>query len=176
MVHRFAAQVGDRTAEVTVELLEDGAWRVSVDGRARIVEARRVESGAWSLLPRGGGRARLVDVDRPASANAGAGDLLVTAGGELLGVKLVEGRAAIARVATARAASGPQPLRAPMPGKVVKVLLERGAPVKTGQGVLVIEAMKMENELRAPRDGSLVEIGVREGQAVEAGQVLATIG
>jgi biotin carboxyl carrier protein len=48
--------------------------------------------------------------------------------------------------------------------------------VKAGQGVCVIEAMKMENELRAPRDGQVVEVGAREGQTVEAGQVLATIG
>jgi biotin carboxyl carrier protein len=59
---------------------------------------------------------------------------------------------------------------------VVKVLVRAGEQVKSGQGVVVIEAMKMENELRAPRDGTVVEVTAQEAQAVEAGQALVTIG
>ncbi|MSP63788.1 MAG: biotin/lipoyl-binding protein [Myxococcales bacterium] len=62
-----------------------------------------------------------------------------------------------------------------MPGKVVKVLVQVGDAVKAGQGLLVVEAMKMENELRAPRDGAVADVSAREGQSVEAGQILATI-
>jgi pyruvate carboxylase subunit B len=62
-----------------------------------------------------------------------------------------------------------------MPGKVVKVLVAVGDAVKAGQGVVVIEAMKMENELRASRDGTVAAVSVKDGQTVEAGQVLATI-
>ncbi|TMB21496.1 MAG: acetyl-CoA carboxylase biotin carboxyl carrier protein subunit [Deltaproteobacteria bacterium] len=62
-----------------------------------------------------------------------------------------------------------------MPGKVVAVLVEPGARVERGQGLLVIEAMKMENEIGSPRTGTVAEVRVRPGQAVEAGELLARI-
>ncbi len=67
-------------------------------------------------------------------------------------------------------------LTAPMPGRVVRVLEAPGADVVAGQGLVVIEAMKMENELEAPRAGRVQEVAVREGQAVEAGALLAVVG
>ena len=63
----------------------------------------------------------------------------------------------------------------PMPGKVIKILAKEGEEVKRGQGVIVVEAMKMENELKAPKDGVIKEIKVKEGDAVEAGARLALI-
>jgi biotin carboxyl carrier protein len=63
-----------------------------------------------------------------------------------------------------------------MPGRVVRVLETPGTDVQAGQGLVVIEAMKMENEIRAPRAGRLQEVTVREGQAVEAGTLLAVVG
>jgi biotin carboxyl carrier protein len=71
--------------------------------------------------------------------------------------------------------TGPQRIVAPMPGKVVRVLGNPGDAVAPRQPVVVIEAMKMENELRASRDGTIAEILVREGQSVEAGALLAVI-
>jgi len=62
-----------------------------------------------------------------------------------------------------------------MPGKVVAVLVEAGARVERGQGLLVIEAMKMENEIGAPRAGTVSEVRVKPGQAVEPGELLARI-
>jgi len=62
-----------------------------------------------------------------------------------------------------------------MPGKVVKVLVAVGDEVKSGQGVIVVEAMKMENELKSPKDGKVKTVAVKEGQAVEAGQSLVTL-
>ncbi len=67
-------------------------------------------------------------------------------------------------------------VHAPMPGLVVKVLIQAGAMVKKGQGVMIVEAMKMENEIRAPVAGLLKEIRVEPRQAVEKGQILAVIG
>jgi biotin carboxyl carrier protein len=66
-------------------------------------------------------------------------------------------------------------ITAPMPGKVVRILLEAGANVEAGQGVVVVEAMKMQNELKSPRDGVIVSINVTEGSTVNAGEVLAII-
>ena len=170
MVHRFVATVGNTDHEVTVEPLDGGRYRVRVDGREREIDARRVEPGTWSLLAAGGGRARLVDVE------GAAPDLTATVDGVALALRLQDARKALAgRITAGREKNGPQPVRAPMPGKVVKVLVRSGEAVKAGQGVVVVEAMKMENELRAPRDGSVVEVLAREGLAVEAGQVLATI-
>jgi biotin carboxyl carrier protein len=62
-----------------------------------------------------------------------------------------------------------------MPGRVVRVLAAKGDEVAAGEGLVVVEAMKMENELRAPRAGRVAEVAVREGQAVEAGALLAVI-
>jgi biotin carboxyl carrier protein len=67
---------------------------------------------------------------------------------------------------------GPQEVLAPMPGKVVRILVEPGQKVERDQGLLVIEAMKMQNELRAPRAGRVVELHVREGVGIEAGSRL----
>ena len=71
---------------------------------------------------------------------------------------------------------GPLRLTAPMPGKIVKVLVSPGETVEAGRGVLVMEAMKMENELKAARAGVVQEIKVKEGQAVEMGALLLVIG
>jgi len=71
--------------------------------------------------------------------------------------------------------AGPLKLTAPMPGKIVKVLVAPGEAVEAGRGVLVMEAMKMENELRAARAGTIQEIRVKEGQAVEMGALLLVI-
>ncbi len=64
---------------------------------------------------------------------------------------------------------------APIPGRVARVLVEPGDQVARGDGIVVVEAMKMENELRAPRDGVVGSIGVEEGQGVEGGALLATL-
>ena len=74
--------------------------------------------------------------------------------------------------------AGPEGLvriTAPMPGRVVKVLAPEGTEVKRGDGIIVLEAMKMENELKAPRDGVVTQVMVQEGQGVEGGSLLATI-
>ena len=73
------------------------------------------------------------------------------------------------------APSGPLKLTAPMPGKIVKVLVSPGEAVEAGRGLLVMEAMKMENELKAARAGTVQELKVKEGQAVETGAVLLVI-
>jgi len=71
--------------------------------------------------------------------------------------------------------AGPASVTAPMPGKLVKLLVAEGDSVKEGQGVAVVEAMKMQNELKAPKSGTVDRVGVVAGQAVNAGEVLLTI-
>ena len=84
------------------------------------------------------------------------------------GASLRRGVASVASV-------GPQRILAPMPGKVVRVLVGVGDAVVARQGLIVVEAMKMENELRASKDGRVMSIAVAEGQSVDAGAVLAVV-
>jgi biotin carboxyl carrier protein len=79
------------------------------------------------------------------------------------------------RGAAGRGADGVQTISAPMPGKVVRVLVAPGDTVEAGQGLLVVEAMKMQNELKAPRAGKVLTVATKEGATVSPGEVLATI-
>jgi biotin carboxyl carrier protein len=79
------------------------------------------------------------------------------------------------RRAAAGATAGPAKLVAPMPGKVVRIVAQENSPIEAGQGVLVVEAMKMQNELKAPKSGIVRRILVTEGTAVNAGDVLAIV-
>lgn len=97
----------------------------------------------------------------------------------------VNGRRILARVrdlkhlrdggALSSAAGGRVEMSTPMPGKVVRILRAAGEDVKAGEGVIVVEAMKMQNELQSPRDGKVVEIRFEAGQTVNAGDILAII-
>ena len=84
-------------------------------------------------------------------------------------------RALRSRRARAAPAAGPRKLLAPMPGKVIRVLAPAGATVQANQGVLVIEAMKMQNEIKSPQAGTVQKLLVAEGAAVNAGDVLAVV-
>jgi biotin carboxyl carrier protein len=75
----------------------------------------------------------------------------------------------------ANAVSGPMEIRSQMPGKIIKVLVESGSAVTTGQGLLVVEAMKMQNEMKSPKDGIVAKIQVAEGVTVGAGETLIVI-
>jgi biotin carboxyl carrier protein len=78
-------------------------------------------------------------------------------------------------IAERSAAAGRQVVTAPMPGKVVRVLVRLGDKVAQGQGMVIVEAMKMENELRSAKQGTVVELAAREGQAVEGGTKLLVL-
>jgi biotin carboxyl carrier protein len=79
------------------------------------------------------------------------------------------------RKRTERGDAGPQKLTASMPGRVVRVLAREGDPILAGQGLVVVEAMKMQNEIKSPRDGVLKKLLTREGVNVNAGEVLAIV-
>jgi biotin carboxyl carrier protein len=90
-------------------------------------------------------------------------------------VQLRDPRSLRSRRATAGEAAGPRKMTAPMPGKVVRILVEEGTAVEAGQGVIVVEAMKMQNELKSPKSGVVQKITTKEGATVNAGDVLAII-
>ena len=173
MRHRFSVELKGEEVEVIIEPLEGGRWRLTRGGKSRILDARKVaengKSTSWSIVADGGGAATLVDVDGTAP------ELTVTLQNVSVPLKLTSARSKLAGAAAPRKDTGPVAVRSPMPGKVVKVLVKAGDEVKAGQGVVVVEAMKMENELKAPRDGKIKQITAEEGRAVESGQTLALI-
>lgn len=167
--------VNGRSHAVRVETHE-GAFRVTIDGRARLVDAAALDEYTWSLICLSEGRE---SQDAGLAETGVPGELDVHMASGVASVRVsVDGAGRGARAAAAGAGSGPGGARqvvSPMPGKIVKVLVQPGDQVTARQGVVVVEAMKMENELRAPRDGRVTEVRVAEGVLVEAGRVLVVI-
>jgi biotin carboxyl carrier protein len=168
---RLSVQVEDRTFVVEVEELGSGLLEVRVDGRRVDVDARLPASGP------GSGSLLLDGVSYVVDLGEAGEDTLVAVDGETFRVQLGDPGAGRRRgPAGAVAGSGAgQRLVAPMPGKVVKVLVQVGQPVERGAGLVVLEAMKMENEFRATGSGTVREIHVEPGQAVDAGALLVVI-
>jgi biotin carboxyl carrier protein len=167
---RYEARLGNRAHEVAVEVLGGDRYRVHIDGRTLDVDARRTEGGSLSLLL--GTEAFEIDSE-PVPGN---GALRVDVRGERYEIEVLsERQRRQRRTGAAGHAVSEGSVTAPMPGKVVKLLAGPGDAVRAGQGIIVIEAMKMENELRAVRDGVVREVRVRVGQAVELRETLVVI-
>ena len=150
------------------------AWagECSVDGRAVTVDVRLLEPGVMSLLvttPQGHthaqGRQYRCVLD-------GAG---VVIGGRRYGFAVDDPRSLQGRRGAGAGTEGPRPVKAPMPGRVVRLLVEAGDEVEEGQGCVVIEAMKMQNELKSPKAGRVVRVGVGVGDTVGSGDVLVVV-
>jgi biotin carboxyl carrier protein len=170
----YDVTIGERTRRVVV-LREGERWRVLLDGTPHVVDAARVGPSTLSLLVGGDGTAAPTrSVTAVVAAGRTAGALDVHVGGHAVAATVRPAGAAGRRPAGA-VAGGRQRIVAPMPGRVVRVLVAPGDAVTARQGLVVVEAMKMENELRAAHDGRVVSVDVAEGQSVEAGAVLAVV-
>jgi biotin carboxyl carrier protein len=164
---RFVATLGDDTR--VVEVIEAaGGLRVTIGEEVWEVDARLPAPGTCSLLV--GGISYVADVKEE------AGCFLVDVEGESYRIRLEEEARHLVRTRGGREAGrGGQVLVAPMPGKIVSVEVQAGQAVTAGDGLLVMEAMKMENEFRAAAAGTVKEVRVQVGQAVNAGDVLVVI-
>jgi biotin carboxyl carrier protein len=173
----YEIAVGDRIR--TVSVVRKGAvLHVTLDGQTHVVDARRVSESAMSLLVQNGkGEAPVQSIDAAFAARPTAGDFDVYLAGRSLAVQVRQAGTFGRQKKDGAGAhgSGPQRVLAPMPGKIVRVLVKAGDMVKARQGLVVVEAMKMENELRAARDGRVREVQVSEGQSVDAGAVLLVV-
>lgn len=173
-------EIGGTPRIVTVqrEGERDGTrFTVIVDGRAHVVDARRVDADTLSLLltPEGGAEP-VQRVEATVVAGREPGALTIGVDGQDVPVQMRTGGAGRRGRDTGSASgSGPQRVVAPMPGKVVRVLVKPGDEVKPRQGLVVIEAMKMENELKAARAGRVRDVHVTEAQSVDAGAVLVIV-
>ena len=144
---------------------EDGGWKITLDGNLLDANAVEVAPNTFSVLLNG--RSHQVRV-----APQSDGSLtLHTDVGEYR-AEVTDPRSWRGRRHGALEAEGRQQITAPMPGKVVRLLVTQGDTVEAGQGLMVVEAMKMQNEIRSPKSGKIVRLCAAEGQAVNAGEVL----
>jgi biotin carboxyl carrier protein len=163
---KFEAELDGETVAVEVTG-QDGRYRVAVGDDVAEVDARQAAEGIWSLLI--GSASHVVDV----SDHDGVS--IVEVDGERYRIRIEEETRYIIRTRGGKAGTGGQVLRAPMPGKVVLVEVEVGQAVQPGDGLVILEAMKMENEFRAAVAGTVKEIRVKVGQTVNAGDPLVVI-
>ena len=148
--------------------LPDGRFRISIDGQVREVDARAIRPGTWSILI--DGRQHLVDLDRRRggiAASVGASEAMLQVEDAL--------HRRLAAAAQPRDKPRGETLRAPIAGKVVKVLVAVGDVVAPHGSVIVLEAMKMENELVSERGGTVKAVHKQAGQAVDTGDVLVEL-
>jgi len=172
----FEIAIGERLRTVAVTR-KGNLLHVDVDGRTHIVDARRVNDHVLSMLVQlEGDAAPSRSVDAALASRPVAGDFDVHIDGRTIPLQIrPAGSFGRQKKDGAAAGTGPQRILAPMPGKVVRVLVKAGDEVKARQGLVVVEAMKMENELRAARDGRVRDVSVTEGQSVDAGAVLLIV-
>jgi acetyl/propionyl-CoA carboxylase alpha subunit len=166
----FEIELGGRSRRVAIEPAAGTRFRVTVDDAVHVVDAVRIGSSGLSLLLDGDAGA-----SHYAEVVAGpAGESLVWLDGQAAGV-MVDGRARRRSGDAAAHGEGAQSIVAPMPGRVVKVLVAPGDAVAARQPLVVVEAMKMENELASPKAGTIKEVAVAEGASVEAGRLLVVV-
>ena len=164
---RYTATVDGRTVEVEV-IERGGATLVRAGGREMRAEMARIRGdGAWTL--RLGSRTRCVVV-----GDDGDGEF-VTLGSRSYRVEVEDEREAAAHAVRGPSASGPRVIRSVMPGIVREVLAAEGAEVAEKVPLLVLEAMKMQNEVRADRAGRVLRIHVAPGTTVARGDPLVTL-
>jgi biotin carboxyl carrier protein len=168
----FEVEVNGRTRSVSIERAGDGRFRVSVDGEVTLVEAQRSGTYGLSMLfPERGCETARVSI----APGAAQGELLAYLDGRTATVAVNARRTGRAGADATVGVRGEQRVSAPMPGRVVRVLVAQGDSVDARQPVVVVEAMKMENELRSPKAGRVKEVAVTAGSSVEAGRVLVVI-
>lgn len=163
---KYEVEIEQTRYRVTLEG-SGGDFRARVDDRCYDVRILNPEPGVYTVLV--GPRVFPLRVGPP-SPN---GTVTVTVRHQSFDVRLIDRRHRPRAVDHGR--QGRVEVTARMPGKIVRILTSTPTEIKAGEGILVIEAMKMQNEVRAPTSGRLVEITVREGQTVNAGETLAVI-
>jgi biotin carboxyl carrier protein len=164
---KFDVRINDKTR--TVELRRDGGqWQILLDGVVASSDATEIAPGVYSIILNG-------DSHEIRVAPAADGSLTLQTRNHEFHAEVVDARAWRGRRHGSAEAEGRQQIVAPMPGKVVRVLVKVGDKVEGGQGLLVVEAMKMQNEVRSPKTGMVERMFVKEGQPVNAGEVLAWI-
>jgi len=158
-------RIGEKTirVELPADIMQGGRYPCIVEGRAIEADVTLLANEALSLIVEGRQYRCVLD-----------GDAIVIAG-RRYEFAVEDPRALAGRAGAGEGGSGPRAVKAPMPGRVVRVLVAEGDQVEAMQGVVVIEAMKMQNELKVPRAGRVSKVAVLADTTVEAGQILVVI-
>lgn len=166
---RYVATVQGAEQELEIEeLTEAGTFQVRLGERQIDADIRQVGPSSFSIII--ANRSFDLDVVREGE------ELLVFSRAGVTRLTLENAARRVSRGAgRGREVAGRAEMRAMMPGRVVSVLVQPGDEVEAGQGVLVVEAMKMENELKSPKKGKVAEVKVVAGQTVEKGELLAVV-
>jgi biotin carboxyl carrier protein len=162
----MTCELETRGGRQAIEFRRRGSeWDMTLNGRILTVDVTAI-AGRWSVLI--AGRSYEVAVERRSN-----GERVVHVNGITVPVTIVDPRERLVRRRGATsAAAGPKSIVSPMPGRIVRVLVSEGDAVAAQQGLVVVEAMKMENELRAPHAGRVRAVKVVEGASVDGGAVL----
>jgi biotin carboxyl carrier protein len=160
--------ISERTYHV--EIARKGTrWAGKIDGESFEVDAVPTARDILSIVQDNG---KSYEVKRERALN---GELHMLVGSSRYPCEVQDPRSLRARRAAGGATEGPQKITAPMPGKVVRIIVPQGGEVEAGKGVIVVEAMKMQNELKSPKAGKVQKLLVAEGATVNAGDTLAII-
>jgi biotin carboxyl carrier protein len=166
---KYQATLDREAHELDVTARGEGLYEVVLDGTTYHVDAHRLVHGAVSLIVDHASYSVEFEEHEDGRMNVMVRD-------HVFGIEVLDERALRLRGAGSRfTLEGPQTVTAPMPGKVVKLLVKVGDEVTEGQGLVVVEAMKMENELGSPKAGKVKEITAREGTSVEGGAPLVVV-
>ena len=163
---KYTAIIEGERFEVGVEQREHNLIEMDIGGRKYAIEGKAVEPGIYWL--NWNNQSLEVGVTRSIAG------YVVSLRGKRILVEIVDARTALRR-AVQQGHAGVAEIRAPMPGKVVKLLAAEGAEVEANQGIVVMEAMKMQNEIKSPKKGVVGKLNVVEGAAVNSGDLLATV-
>ena len=163
---RLKAVIDDRELDLNVQI-DGGRVRAEIDGRVYDLELREPEPGCYLLF-----RDAEVHECRVTKTHEG---FEVGLHGVNHAIGIVDPKRLRSGQESDRHHHGLAEITAPMPGKIVRVHIETGAAVEKGTGIVVVEAMKMQNEMRSPRAGVVVSINVKPGDTVNAGDVLAVV-
>jgi len=162
---KYTALIGDQEIQVEFEGTLP-AVRARVGEREYELNVQEVEPGVFWFNSE--------DQSIEAAVTTNGDGYQVRIGNRHLHLELLDGRTALRR-SSQPDHDGIAELRAPMPGKIVRILVEQGDTVETNQGLLVIEAMKMQNEIRSPKAGTIQNLSVEEGMTVNAGDLLVAV-
>ncbi len=164
----YIATLDDQTHTIEVQELEaDHVYRIVIDGKERIVDGRQLSAHMYSLLVED--QSFTIDVTEKDD------QYTVSCEGKTFRFRLLDERRALRPGESTSTGVGESEIRSLMPGKVVEVLVAVGDTVEKDQGILIVEAMKMENEVQASTAGTVKAILVATGQAVEAGELLVEL-
>lgn len=164
---KYEVLISGKTRSVEVQR-ESGSWRITLDGKPVTADVSEIDLHTFSILLNGQSHEIRV------TPSVG-GTLHLQARSHEFTAEVIDPRAWRAGRRTGAEAEGRQQILAPMPGKVVRVLVKPGDRVETRQGLFVVEAMKMQNEIRSPKSGTVERVLAQEGQNVNAGDILAWV-